>query len=467
MVVSASSTAAPAGLHSARGCHQSSDLNHAKQNARVAALRKAFKRVFNDEADFVVRAPGRVNIIGEHIDYCGYGVFPMAVEQDILVAAKKTTSNTIELRNVEVRYPKYSCPLSAISINSSSPQWFDYFLCGVKAIQERFSGTSLPGMHLLVEGCIPPAAGMSSSSALVCSAALAAMNAIGEDLPRDELASLCAKCERYVGVQGGGMDQAICLLAEEGAAKLIQFEPALTAQTVQLPPAAVFVVANSCVEINKGNTSYYNTRVVECRLAAQLILEKNGKEWRKPVRLSHVQKCLKLSLEKAAELVKSTLHAHPYSLAELCEVFGMSTEEFVSWALSEKTKNITSFDLHNRALHVFQEARRVYQFKAACETGDINRMGELMMQSHASCRDLYECSHPLVDQLVELCCQNGALGSRLTGAGWGGCSVTLTVASKVSSIVAALEKGFYGPRGLTTAGNVFVSTPADRGRIFA
>lgn len=91
-----------------------------------------------------------------------------------------------------------------------------------------------------------------------------------KDLPREELASMCARCERYVGVQGGGMDQAICLLAEKGAAKLIEFEPKLKAETVLLPEDAVFVVANSCVEINKGNTSHYNTRVVECRLAAQV-----------------------------------------------------------------------------------------------------------------------------------------------------------------------------------------------------
>lgn len=90
------------------------------------------------------------------------------------------------------------------------------------------------------------------------------------NLPREELASLCAKCERYIGVQGGGMDQAICLLAEQNCAKLIEFEPKLTATTIKLPLEAVFVVANSCVEINKGNTSYYNIRVVECRLAAQV-----------------------------------------------------------------------------------------------------------------------------------------------------------------------------------------------------
>lgn len=91
-----------------------------------------------------------------------------------------------------------------------------------------------------------------------------------KDLPREELASLCAKCERYIGVQGGGMDQAICLLAEENCAKLIEFEPKLSASTIKLPLEAVFVVANSCVEINKGNTSYYNIRVLECRLAAQV-----------------------------------------------------------------------------------------------------------------------------------------------------------------------------------------------------
>ncbi|XP_022706467.1 N-acetylgalactosamine kinase-like isoform X2 [Varroa jacobsoni] len=437
-----------------------------KQSVRIQTLRKEFQRVYGGPADFVVRAPGRVNIIGEHIDYCGYGVFPMAVEQDILVAAEKTDSNTIELKNMESRYPDFSCSLNDITINSSLPCWFDYFLCGVKIIQERFPKTPFPGVRFLIQGSVPPAAGLSSSSALVCSAALATMNAIGEDLPRTELASLCAKCECYVGVEGGGMDQAICLLAEKGSAKLIEFEPRLTAQTVQLPSTAVFVVANSRVEINKGNTSNYNTRVVECRLAAQLILKESGEEWKKRVRLYDVQKCLNLSLVECAELVQKILHVEPYSLEELCSIFCMSKDEFKLWALSEKTMNLTNFQLHNRALHVYQEAHRVYQFKQVCEAGDVNRMGELMSQSHASCRDLYECSHPLLDKLVAICSQNGALGSRLTGAGWGGCSVTLATASKVPLIVAALERHFYKPRGLATQENVFVSTPAACGRIF-
>ncbi len=129
------------------------------------------------------------------------------------------------------------------------------------------------GMDCMVDGRVPPRAGLSSSSALVVSAAICTMHANDIDLSRQALADLCAKAERFIGTQGGGMDQAIEILANRGAAKLIEFNP-LVATDVALPDGAVFVVANSLAECNKAEGADYNARVAECRMAAKVASQK-------------------------------------------------------------------------------------------------------------------------------------------------------------------------------------------------
>lgn len=116
-------------------------------------------------------------------------------------------------------------------------------------------------------------------------------------------------------------------------------------------------------------------------------------------------------------LVERTLHRDAYSLAELSELFEMTDTDFAQWALSEKTRELRRFELHARASHVFQEAHRVFKFKDACHSGQLDRMGALMRESHSSCKNLYDCSHEQLDRIVDICVAHGALGSRLTGAG--------------------------------------------------
>lgn len=119
-----------------------------------------------------------------------------------------------------------------------------------------------------VDGNIPPAAGLSSSSALVSAAVLSTAHLYGVSLNKQHLATVAAKCERYIGTQGGGMDQAIAFLAKQGCAQYIEWEP-LTATPVQLPSNTIFVIANSLTEANKAATHDFNQRVVECRLGCK------------------------------------------------------------------------------------------------------------------------------------------------------------------------------------------------------
>ncbi|XP_030354035.1 N-acetylgalactosamine kinase isoform X6 [Strigops habroptila] len=313
------------------------------------------------------------------------------------------------------------------------------------AAQEHFGLNNPTGMNCLLDGTIPPSSGLSSSSALVCCAGLVTLRANGKTLSKVELAEICTKSERYIGTEGGGMDQSISFLAEEGTAKLIKFSP-LRATDVRLPSGAAFVIANSCVEMNKAATSHYNIRVMECRLATKLLSKSKGLDWEKMLRLHDVQTKLGVSLEEMLTIVEEVLHPEPYSAEEICKCLGISLEELRSQILSQNTRDVSTFKLYQRAKHVYSEAARVLEFKKICSEAPANALqllGELMNQSYISCREMYECSCPELDRLVDICLQFGAIGSRLTGAGWGGCTVSMVPTDKLNAFLKDVKKAYY------------------------
>ncbi|TRY97357.1 hypothetical protein DNTS_033004 [Danionella cerebrum] len=433
-------------------------------NERLQQIKDVFKSKFGRTPLFYARAPGRVNLIGEHIDYCGYAVLPMAIEQSILAAVFVNDSKTIHLANTDQKYKDYSVSVDNIIIDRDNPQWHYYFLCGVKGIQEHLNLSSLNGMCCVVDGSIPASSGLSSSSALVCCAGLLTVEANHKSLSKVALAETCAKCERYIGTEGGGMDQSISFLAEEGTAKLIEFNP-LRASDVSLPGGAVFVIANCCVEMNKAASSHFNMRVVECRIATKMLVKARCVDWRCLQKLKDLQEELQLSLEQMLELLEELLHPEPYSREEICRTLEISAEELRENILSTNTQDATQFMLYQRAKHVYSEAARVLRFRAVCEEAPVNsiaQLGELMNQSHASCRDLYQCSCPELDHLVEICLEAGAVGSRLTGAGWGGCTVSMVPEGKVEHFLQTVSERYYrsDPRRSTLEKqSLFVSRP--------
>lgn len=440
-------------------------------NERLQKIKDAFHQKYGQTPIFYACAPGRVNLIGEHIDYCGYAVLPMAIEQNILAAVSVNDSHTIQLANTDPKYKDCTTSAQSILIDKENPQWHYYFLCGVKGIQEHLSLSSLTGMCCVVDGTIPASSGLSSSSALVCCAGLVTMEANQKSLSKVTLAEMCAKCERYIGTEGGGMDQSISFLAEEGTAKLIEFNP-LRATDVQLPDGAVFVIANCCVEMNKAASSHFNMRVVECRIATKMLAKARGLEWSRLQKLGELQTELKVSLEKMLELVEDVLHPEPYTREEICKTLGISTEQLCENILSTNTQHATHFKLYQRAKHVYSEAARVLQFKIVCDSAPANgvtQLGDLMNQSHVSCRDLYECSCPELDQLVHICLQAGAVGSRLTGAGWGGCTVSMVPSDRIDSFLQTVRERYYAPdarRASLEKQSLFVTRPGGGAAIF-
>ncbi|XP_028678784.1 N-acetylgalactosamine kinase [Erpetoichthys calabaricus] len=434
------------------------------EDERLQTVKEKFISKFGSPPLFYARAPGRVNLIGEHIDYCGYAVLPMAIEQDILAAVSPNPKQLIQLVNTNPAYLDFTRAASEIHIDKSKPLWQYYFLCGMKGVQEHFELPCPPGMNCVVDGTIPASSGLSSSSALVCCAGLATLEVSKMGLSKVELAEICARCERYIGTEGGGMDQSISFLAEKGKAKLIEFSP-LRATDVQLPSGAVFVIANCCVEMNKAATSHFNIRVVECRLAAKLLSKARGLDWKKVMKLGEVQTMLGANLPEMLTAVEELLHPEPYSREEICQLLGITVEELGSSILSQNTQDVTSFRLYQRAKHVYGEAERVLRFKDICvEAQDeaVQLLGELMNQSHASCRDLYECSCRELDQLVDICLQSGAMGSRLTGAGWGGCTVSMVPREKLDSFLLNVREAFYradAARAALERQSLFVTKP--------
>ncbi|XP_032688245.1 N-acetylgalactosamine kinase [Odontomachus brunneus] len=416
---------------------------------RLERLTTHFVSKYNVEPAFFVRVPGRVNLIGEHIDYCGYAVCPMAIEQDILVAMALSKDNEIQLTNVDPKYKDFRCSFedieSYVSESESGPTWHKYFLCGVKGALEVVPAESVPmGVLVAVWGNIPANSGLSSSSALVSAALLSIVHASQCQLTKHELATISARAERHIGTQGGGMDQAIAFLGKSGTAKLIEFNP-LRASDVTLPKNAVFVIAHSQAFHNKASTGDFNLRVAECRLAAQMVAKKRDKDWEHVQRLIDVQERLAFNLDEMITAVMTELHEEPYTLDEICESLGTSYERLKETSLVGSFNTSQTFKLRQRALHVFQEAGRVLAFRRVNEESGImeheklQQLGSLMSKSHASLHKLYECSHPSVDALVERAVRCGAFGARLTGAGWGGCIVAIINKNEVQRFVHALR----------------------------
>ncbi len=362
-----------------------------------AELRELFEKRFGHAGQLrVARAPGRVNLIGDHTDYNDLPVFPMAIERSIRVAFRPRTDPRVRLAGA-AGYADREFTI-ANEIESYAPgDWGNYVKASARILARRFG--DLRGMDAMVAGDIPPAAGLSSSSALVVASALSLLAANGIDAGFAELMDLLPEGERYVGTRGGAMDHAVCLAGEPGKALKIDFAP-LAVHPTPVPPDWRFLVAHSLVRAEKsgGAREAYNARREACRRA--------------------------LARFGARASYPGLLREH--SIAELL-------------ARSESMPD----EERRRFRHVVTEAQRVEDARVAMCAGDLDQFGKLMIASHASLRDDFEVSHPQVDRLVQAFLAAGAAGARVTGAGFGGCVVALSRSIDAERILHGVEQGFY------------------------
>ncbi|MCY3003364.1 MAG: galactokinase [Planctomycetota bacterium] len=377
----------------------------------TAALAQLFHARTGLDATFFVRAPGRVNLIGEHIDYNDLAVLPAAIQREVRIVLRPRDDAHVRLTNVDERFGTREFELSSSIAPFEQGDWGNY----AKAAAELFARErgATRGFDALVIGDIPPAAGLSSSSALTvaCGLAFAAANGLARD-PLD-LADALARAERYVGTNSGGMDQAACLSGRADHALRIEFRP-LKVEPVPLPSDWRFLIAHSGVQADKSGAAReaYNTRRAECAQALAAVL---------------------IDPELTPELQAGMPPTYRGLLARI-------GAERLAWIALRQLDGA----LARRFRHVVSEGARVERARKALVAGDIEIFGQLMDDSHTSLADDYEASHPALDRLVALAHQHGALGARLTGAGFGGCIVALVRERDAERLRAALERDFYG-----------------------
>ncbi|KAH6808587.1 Mevalonate/galactokinase family protein [Perilla frutescens var. frutescens] len=441
---------------------------------RFKNLKSKFVEFFGHPPDIYARSPGRVNLIGEHIDYEGYSVLPMAIRPDTIIAIRKVDAGEGGklLRIGNVKSEKYAMCTYPVDPNQEidlkNHKWGHYFVCGYKGFYEYAKSKGIDvgkavGLEVVVDGIVPTGSGLSSSAAFVCSSTIAIMASFGANFSKKELAQLTCECERHIGTQSGGMDQAISVMAQSGFATLIDFNP-VRATEVQLPAGGTFVIAHSLAESQKAVTAAtnYNNRVVECRLASIVLGIKLGMKPEEAIAkvktLSDVEAlCVSFAGTRGSAdpvlAVKEYLKEEPYSAEDIEKIVNGKLQTIFAGSPSslDVLKAAKHFKLHQRAAHVYSEAKRVYAFKDAVsskssEEDKLKKLGDLMNESHHSCSVLYECSCPELEELVKICRDNGALGARLTGAGWGGCAVALVKENIVPQFILNLKEKYFKAR---------------------
>ena len=369
----------------------------------MSQIEKKFLETFGEEPDLVAAAPGRVNLIGEHIDYSDGFVLPFAIKDRTLVAARKRNDSTVRIASAQRRNK-----IVTVDINNVKPglkgEWERYALGVLWALGVK------EGVDLLIDGHVPLGAGLSSSAALECSVATAMNHLFDMGYNLEELARLTQKAEnQYVGVPCGIMDQSVSLMATQGFALLLDCRDL---STKNIP----FDVASSGLELLIIDTQAHHALTdggyAERRASCESVVAKLG--------ITSLRELTMEQLEKSRGLLTET--------------------EFV------------------RARHAVTEMQRVLDCVKALSNSNFELVGELLNQSHASLRDDYTVSCSELDTAVEASLTAGALGSRMVGGGFGGSAIALIQASKTTETIKAIEKAFSSKR--FKAPRFFTSLPS-------
>jgi len=394
----------------------------------------------------VLRAPGRVNLIGEHTDYCGLPVLPMALDYDMLVALSPRDDLKINVVNPD--FPDRSFEIASRIPRYETGDWGNYVKAGIQGLVDEFGSLErMRGFDACFYGTVPVGAGLSSSSTIVVAAAMALLEASAIEMDPIALADRMARAEWYVGTQGGGMDHAASILSEKGKALKIDFFP-LKVKPVSLPAGYTVVIANSLVAAAKTENArmLYNSLPAACRMAAAMLKAKLDLKGRDIERLGDIYYLM--GRQGIQEALKKHINWHGYNERELAGFLSLSVEEVNERFCTTKSGEhiptpAQGFKVLARARHVVTEAARVEDSVKALESGEARWFGKLMRQSHRSCRDNYEISHPALDDLFAIGREAGSTGSRLTGAGFGGCTVHLVADEKLDAFLAEVEKRYH------------------------
>jgi len=339
------------------------------------------------------RAPARVNIIGEHTDYNDGLVLPTTTALYTTVVAAPRSDRTIHANSRNVQDTQ--CFALDNIVPARNPDWIDY-VKGVAA-ELQAAGIELHGANLEISSDIPLGGGLSSSASLELAIATALLSLNSATLPDTEVAKLCRRAEnRYAGVNCGIMDQYVIACCDSNMAMLLDCRD-LAVDQVAIPDSVRLLITDSGVKHRLADSGY-NTRSDECAQAVKLLAENDPQ------------------IAALRDLNMETLEAQKEQLGDL---------------------------LFRRCRHVVTENQRVRDAVASMQSADIGNLGKLISASHASLRDDFEVSCDEVDQLVTIAdASTGVLGSRMVGAGFGGCVLSLVESDKIDQAAQQIRQRY-------------------------
>lgn len=348
-------------------------------------------------------APGRVNLIGEHTDYCDGFVFPAAIDFRTVVGISARSDDQIAIRsiNLDQMVKGEACNL----IQAPTGTWADYPIGVIRELCSR--GMRVPnGLNLTIYGDVPLGSGLSSSASVEVATALACLWAAGMELPSAQIALACQSAENsFVGAQCGIMDQFIAITGESNHAVLIDCR-FLNWELIPIPKRVALVISNSMISHSIAGGEY-KTRREEVE---------NGVE---------ILRRFKPEIVKLRDVTEDDLIRFRSKMPDV---------------------------IYRRCRHIVSENRRVLEAAQACREGNTDRLGRLMSDSYISYRDDFEASCPEVDLLVRAAQKaRGCYGSRLTGGGFGGCTISVVDADLADNFVDVVSNAYQAATGIAAA----------------
>jgi len=376
----------------------------------VEQITKVFQNKFGYAPSHIARAPGRVNLLGEHVDYNNGFVLPAAIDRATFIAFAPSNAPHSALLAVDLDQQAFISP-QTIRTKTQLPDWAHYPAGVMQTLLDE--NLTVQNINAVYTSDVPRGSGLSSSASVEMAFVIAWQTLGGWTLPPMRLALLAQQAEvEYVGVKSGIMDQFASACGVEGKLLLLDCR-SLEWKTLPLPESVSIVIADTSVR-RKLTSGEYNNRRAACEEAVRLLQQ---------------------------------------DLPTIRSLRDVSVEDFNRSAIKLPA------EVRRRARHVVEEIERTKQAEALLEAGNVLRFGELMNECHISLRDLYEVSCPELETMTRIARSiEGCYGARLTGAGFGGCTVNLVARESANDFTRSLAKQYEEETGLRP--NIFIARPS-------
>jgi galactokinase/CTP:molybdopterin cytidylyltransferase MocA len=452
-----------------------------RRAARLTRLCDMFFAHYGDGEVSLLRAPARINVLGEHVDYVSY--MPTASltfgsrERDALMLYRPSAEPIVRCVSSSARYapvsfsicdtavPKFGPDLRGEWLNflfahgTPKPGWQNYVAGAVAFARGRFGEAVRAGFDFALDSDIPPGGGASSSSAVVVLAGAAIRNVNSISWSAEELAKDSAVAEWFIGTRGGSMDHITICLAQPASAVLIDYAAGQTSR-VPLPAEPFQWLTFFSKSADKGREIMieYNERAAVSRVLIPALLAQS----QIPTPDTHsAWRDLLASLPETIS-IETLSAAYPDAFTELERTFPALVNERSRWPLKVRARALHHLGEVQRVALATQTLRSVPHADPAAAVSAMQSVGKLLDESHASLRDLYEVSAPEVEELINLIrADPHVLGARLMGGGFGGNVLALTTSEHAQTLIERVQQHYYAPRDRhgVREGSVMVSTP--------